>query len=99
MGTKETMNQQEAIEFVVSELGKQHQLNDIIKNLCDKTSMDWKQAESFVFDVASNNRSRIARKQSPLTMEKIVLSFGALRYVRDMDSKLIILGSIIYQGK
>ncbi len=60
------MNKEEAIDFVVRELGKHHPVNDIIQKLCETTSMNWGQAEKFVYQVAQTHRSRIAAKQSPL---------------------------------
>ncbi|MCI0552020.1 MAG: hypothetical protein L0287_13790 [Anaerolineae bacterium] len=60
------MNQQEAIDFVVRELGKHHQKNDIIQKLCESTSMNWGQAEKFVQQVEAQYASTIASKQSPL---------------------------------
>lgn len=60
------MNKQEATNFVISELGKHHQRNDIIQKLCEATSMNWSQAEKFIQQVEVQHRSTIASKQSPL---------------------------------
>ena len=60
------MNQQEATEFVIRELGRHHQRNDIIQKLCETGGMNWSQAEKFLEMVETQNRSRIAAKQSPL---------------------------------
>jgi len=60
------MNQQEATEFVIRELGKHHQRNDIIQKLCETGGMNWSQAEKFLQTVESQNQSSIARRQSPL---------------------------------
>ena len=60
------MNQQEATDFVVRELGKHHQKNDIIQKLCELTSMNWSQAEKFVQHVEAEHGSKIAARQSPL---------------------------------
>ena len=60
------MNQQEATDFVISELGKHHQKNDIIQKLCESTSMNWSQAEKFIQQVWAEHGTVIAQKQSPM---------------------------------
>ena len=60
------MNQQEATDFVISELGKHHQKNDIIQKLCESTSMNWSQAEKFIQQVRAEHGTVIAQKQSPM---------------------------------
>jgi len=60
------MNQQEATEFVIQELGKHHQKNDIIQKLCESTSMNWNQAEKFIQQVEAQHSGTIAQKQSPM---------------------------------
>ena len=60
------MNQQEATDLVIRELGKLRPRNDIIQKLCEATSMDWTQAEKFLKQVETQNKSLIARKQSPM---------------------------------
>ena len=60
------MNQQEATEFVIQELGKHHQKNDIIQGLCEAAGMNWAQAEKFVQQVEVQHGDIIAQKQSPM---------------------------------
>jgi hypothetical protein len=60
------MNQQEATEFVIRELGRHHQINDIVQKLCELTGMNWNQAEKFVSQVMMQHQGEIASKQSPL---------------------------------
>lgn len=60
------MNQPEATDFVIRELGKHHSKNDIIEKLCESSGMNWSEAEKFVRQVEVENQSAIARKQSPL---------------------------------
>jgi hypothetical protein len=59
------MKRQEAVDFVVSQLGKHHQRNDIIQKLCEAGGMNWRDAEKFVQQVEIENRGAIALKQSP----------------------------------
>ncbi len=60
------MNKQQATDFVIQELGKHHQRNDIIQKLCEAGGISWGAAEKFVRQVEAENRSAIALKQSPL---------------------------------
>lgn len=75
------MNEQEAIDFVIRELGKHHPKNDIIQKLCESNSMNWNQAEKFVRQIESQNSSLIAQKQSPM--------------VTIMGTGMVIVGSVI----
>jgi len=58
------MNEQEAVDFVIKELGKHRQPNEIIQTLCEKAGFNWVQAENFVRRVISENRGEIVRKRS-----------------------------------
>ncbi len=60
------MNQQQATDFVISELGKHHQRNDIVERLCETSGISWKEAERFVQQVEAENTGKIALRQSPL---------------------------------
>jgi len=60
------MDQAEATEFVIRELGKLHSRNDIIQKLCNATNMNWGQAEKFVRQVEVQNSGRIAQNQIPM---------------------------------
>lgn len=60
------MNQQEATDFVIQQLGKHHQKNDIIQKLCESTNMNWGQAEKFILQVEAQHGGLIAQKQSPM---------------------------------
>src|SRR5512139_2220660 len=60
------MNRQQATDYVIRELGKHHQRNDIIQRLCEAGEISWKDAEKFVQQVEDENTSKIALRQSPL---------------------------------
>jgi succinate dehydrogenase/fumarate reductase cytochrome b subunit len=62
------MNKQEAIDFVVGELGRHHLRNDIIQKLCEQTEMNWGQAEKFIQQVEVQYAGKIASQQSPLVV-------------------------------
>ena len=60
------MNQQEATQFVIRELGKLRPRNDIVQKVCESTNMDWGQAEKFIQSIEAEHGRAIAKKQSPL---------------------------------
>jgi hypothetical protein len=60
------MNKEQATEFVIRELGKHHQRNDIIQKLCEAGGVSWATAEKFVQQVEAEHGSKIALRQSPL---------------------------------
>ncbi|MCL5097369.1 MAG: hypothetical protein M1608_07555 [Candidatus Omnitrophica bacterium] len=69
------MNEAEAHAFVVDELSKHRNRNDILVALCNELGLYWNQAEQFVRDVESQQGQTIARRQSPLL---IILGLGVI---------------------
>jgi hypothetical protein len=60
------MKKEEAINYVIQELGKHKSQNDIIVALCQQTGMAWSQAEQFVNQVQAEHQHDISSRQSPL---------------------------------
>jgi len=60
------MNKEKATEFVIKELGKHHNRNDIITTLCEKGGLNWREATQFIQEVESKHGRVIASRQSPL---------------------------------
>ena len=60
------MDQNTATQYVIRELGRHTQRNDIIMRLCEQLKCSWPEAEKFVRHVEQNNRKAIAARQSPL---------------------------------
>lgn len=65
----------ELTEYVVSRLGKYADRQDLVFELCQATGLDWRQAEAFVQQVQDRQRTRIARRQSPIL---IIIGIGIL---------------------
>lgn len=73
------MNKQAATDFVIRELGRHRQRNDIIQKLCETSGVNWRDAEKFVQQVEAENGSAIALKQSPIvTLIGIGFAIGGL---------------------
>ncbi len=77
------MNLADATEYVVAELGKQRNRNDIIMRLCQETNSSWQQAEDFVKQIESQHHRRIAARQSPylLIIGVVILLFGLYKVI------------------
>jgi hypothetical protein len=60
------MNQEQAKEFVIRELGRNHPKNEVIRQLCEQSGMNWTKATDFIQQVESEHDSEIALKQSPM---------------------------------
>ena len=69
------MNKEKATEFVVKELGKHHNRNEIIIALCEQMRLNWHEAELFVQETESQQDRAIAIRQSPVI---IILGIGIL---------------------
>ncbi len=65
----------ELTQRVVKELARQRSRNEIIRTLCEESSMNWPEAEQFVKKVEAEHAHAIARKQGPLM---VFLSIGSL---------------------
>ena len=60
------MNKEQATDFVVRELGKMNEKNNIIQKLCESTNMNWSQAENFVQQIETEYAVKISSKQNPI---------------------------------
>jgi hypothetical protein len=66
---------EELTPFIIKELTKHHDRKDIIRNVCERGGLDWKDAERLITLVEANNKHTIATRQTPLLL---FLSIGTL---------------------
>jgi hypothetical protein len=62
------MPQEEVIQYIVKELGKNRNPKDIVITLCEKTKMPWAEADKLVREVQSSHAGDIAAHQGPLLL-------------------------------
>jgi hypothetical protein len=74
-GDNSIMNKEKATEFVIRELGKHHNRNEIITALCEQMGLNWREAGQFVQEIESQHGRAIAARQSPII---IILGIGLL---------------------
>ncbi len=63
------------VQRIVKDLAKQRSRNEIIREVCEQSGLNWPEAESLVQQVAQEHGRAIARRQGPLL---ILLSAGTL---------------------
>ncbi len=61
--------------FIVKELGRHHDRKEIIREVCERGGLNWKDAEQLVILVESRNKRTIAVRQTPMLL---FLSIGTL---------------------
>jgi hypothetical protein len=107
-----TLDTPENTAFVIGEIAKHRNRNDIIMVLCEKTGSSWDQAQRFVHKVESENRQTIAVRQSPMLVMIGVfiivggLLLGAYTVIRTLDGyawglpgmPIPYLGNLTYAG-
>ena len=91
------MDETLAAEFVVRELAKHRNRNDIILALCQSDKINWKMAQEFVEQVEQKQSRRIAAGQAPLL---ILIGLGLIvsgLYVAVRYIVATMNGAIIFQ--
>src|SRR5260221_761272 len=74
-----SMDNMEIKKFIIAELGKHHSPNDIIKEVCESTSMSWDDAQKFVRQVYAENRGEIAGRQNGIiTVLSVLVIIGGV---------------------
>lgn len=94
------MNEQQSTDFVIRQLGRHSQRNEIIRQLCEYSEMNWAQAEKFILKVESEHKQKIAARQSPLiaTIGGITIIVGLITTIgvvmRTFQGEIILLLSL-----
>ena len=60
------MTNEELSKLIIKELSQHHNRNDIISKICDQRMLTWKEADNLITDVESQNKRKIAARQTPL---------------------------------
>ena len=69
------MNQDELTNLIIKELGKNHDRQEIVRKVCEASTLNWGEAEKLLQQVESQNKRKIAAKRGPFL---IVVSIGTL---------------------
>ncbi len=66
---------EELTTFIVKELGKHHDRKEIVREVCEQSQLNWKEAEQLIALVEAQHKRTIAVQQTPLLL---FLSIGTL---------------------
>jgi hypothetical protein len=78
------MDNEELTQFIIKELSHHHDRGEIIRKVCEQTTLSWSEAERTMENVAAQNKKKIAARQSPLlifmSIGTLVIGIGLLAY-------------------
>lgn len=78
------MNNDELSNFIIKELSKSHDRQEIVRKICEQSNLGWSEAENLIAEVEAQNKRKIAARQGPLLMflsvGTLVLGIGLLVY-------------------
>ena len=60
------MNNDELTNLIIKELSHHHDRNSVISKVCDQSTLTWGEAERLIAEVETQNKRKIASRQSPL---------------------------------
>ncbi len=66
---------EQLVQRIVRDLGKHRSRNELIREVCEQSGMNWPEAEKMVQQIEAEHGRSIARRQSPLM---IFLSLGTI---------------------
>jgi len=69
------MNNEELTNLIIKDLGRHRDHQEIVRKICEQSSLSWSEAENLIAEVEAQNRRKIAARQGPLLM---FLSIGSL---------------------
>lgn len=81
---RNAMNNEELTQFIIKELSKHHERSEIVRKICEQTTLSWSEAERTIAEVESQNKRKIATRQGPLLIFMSIVTFvigiGLLAY-------------------
>jgi len=78
------MNKEELINLIIKELGRHRHRQEIVRKICEASTLSWSEAERLIAEVEEQNKRKIATRQGPLliflSIGTLVLGIGLLAY-------------------
>lgn len=75
---------EELTGFIINELVKHHDHKDIIRKVCEQSTLNWREAEQLLILVEAQHKRTIAARQSPmlffLSVGTLLLGLGLLAF-------------------
>lgn len=78
------MNNEELIHLIINELSRHRDRQEIVRKICEASTLTWSEAEKLIAEVEEQNKRKIAVRQGPLliflSIGTLVLGIGLLAY-------------------
>ena len=78
------MNKEELINLIIKELGRHRHRQEIVRKICEASTLSWSEAERLIAEVEEQNQRKIATRQGPLliflSIGTLILGIGLLAY-------------------
>jgi hypothetical protein len=78
------MDKEELINLIIKELGRHRHRQEIVRKICEASTLSWSEAERLIAEVEEQNKRKIATRQGPLliflSIGTLVLGIGLLAY-------------------
>jgi hypothetical protein len=78
------MNNEELISLIIKELSRHRDRQEIVRKICEASTLTWSEAEKFITEVEDQNKRKIAVRRGPLllflSIGTLVLGIGLLAY-------------------
>lgn len=78
------MNNEQLDNLIINELGRHRDRQEIVRKICDASSLTWGEAEKLITEVESQNKRKIAARQGPflisVSIGTLLLGIGLLAY-------------------
>jgi hypothetical protein len=75
---------EELTKLIIKKLGKHHDRNDIIRMVCEQSTLSWTEAGNLIEQVEAEHKSMIAGRQRPflilVSVGTLILGIGLLFY-------------------
>jgi hypothetical protein len=82
------MSNEELTNLTITELGKHHDRQEVVRKICEASTMNWSEAEKFIAEVEAQNKRKIAARQGPflifISIGTLVIGIGLLAYNMDL---------------
>ena len=76
------MNNEELTNLIIKELSRHRDPREITRRVCEESMLNWNEAQRLVDEVATQNRRKIATRQTPLliflSISTLILGVGLL---------------------
>jgi hypothetical protein len=82
------MNNEELNNLIIQELGRHRDRQEIVRKICEASTLNWSDAEKLLAEVEAQNKKKIAARQGPflifVSIGTLVIGLGLVAYNMDL---------------